>query len=129
MVEAIAAALRPIRNSLLADGFDIKVEGVNDGVVSVVVFAGPEACLECLIPEEHFKLRIEDRVKGLVERCSCVILPPCNHRIREHNRLRAISRGFAKHCQALQKGDRRLRSERILDTAGMQRSFRRCVRD
>jgi Fe-S cluster biogenesis protein NfuA len=66
MIEAIEAALRPIRNTLQADGFDLKVEGVKDGVVSVVVFAGPEACLECLIPEEHFKLRIEDRLKGLV---------------------------------------------------------------
>lgn len=65
MIETIEAALRPIRSSLQADGFDLKVEGVNDGVVSVVVFAGPEACLECLIPEEHFKLRIEDRLKGL----------------------------------------------------------------
>lgn len=66
MIETIEAALRPIRRSLQADGFDLKVESVNDGVVSVVVFAGPEACVECLIPEEHFKLRIEDRLKGLV---------------------------------------------------------------
>ena len=66
MIEVIEAALRPIQNSLQIDGFDLKVEEVNDGVVSVVVFAGPEACLECLIPEEHFKLRIEDKLKGLV---------------------------------------------------------------
>ena len=66
MIETIEAALQPIRNSLQADGFDLKVEGINDGVVSVVVFAGPEACLECLIPEEHFKLRIEDKLKGIV---------------------------------------------------------------
>ena len=65
MIMAIEAALRPIRSSLQVDGFDLKVEAVNDGVVSVVVFAGPQACLECLIPEEHFKLRIEDRLKGL----------------------------------------------------------------
>ena len=66
MIEAIEAALRPIQNSLQVDGFDLKVEGVNDGVVSLIVFAGPDACLECLIPEEHFKLRIEDKLKGLV---------------------------------------------------------------
>lgn len=65
MIETIESALQPIRNSLQVDGFDLKVEGVNDGVVSVVVFAGPQACLECLIPEEHFKLRIEDKLKGL----------------------------------------------------------------
>lgn len=66
MIEAIEAALRPMRDSLQADGFDLKVEGLNDGVVFVAVFAGPEACLECLIPKEHFKLRIEDKLKGLV---------------------------------------------------------------
>ena len=66
MIEAIEAALQPIRNSLEVDGFDLKVEGINDGIVSVVVFAGPDACLECLIPEEHFKLRVEDKLKGLV---------------------------------------------------------------
>ena len=65
MTEAIEAALRPIRNSLQADGFDLKVEVVEDGVVSIIVLPGPEACLECLIPEEHFKLRIEDKLKGL----------------------------------------------------------------
>ncbi len=32
---------------------------------SIIVLPGPEACLECLIPEEHFKLRIEDKLKGL----------------------------------------------------------------
>jgi len=66
MIGAIEAALQPIRNSLQVDGFDLKIEGVDDGVVSAVVFAGPEACLECLIPEEHFKLRIEDKLKGLI---------------------------------------------------------------
>ena len=65
MSETIEAALRPIRNSLQADGFDLKVEVVEDGIVSLVVLAGPEACLECLIPEEHFKLRVEDKLKGL----------------------------------------------------------------
>jgi NifU-like domain len=65
MTETIEAALRPIRNSLQADGFDLKVEVVEDGVVSIIVLAGPEACIECLIPEEHFKLRIEDKLKGL----------------------------------------------------------------
>ena len=65
MTETIEAALRPIRNSLQADGFDLKVEVVENGVVSLVVVAGPEACLDCLIPEEHFKLRVEDKLKGL----------------------------------------------------------------
>lgn len=65
MIERIEEALQPIRNSLQADGFDLKVEAFEDGVASVVVVAGPEACIECLIPQEHIKLRIEHRLKGL----------------------------------------------------------------
>jgi len=66
MIETIERALQPIRDSLQADGFDLKVEGFEEGVVSLVVLAGPDACIECLIPQEHIKLRIEDRLKGLV---------------------------------------------------------------
>ena len=66
MIETIEAALAPIRSSLQLDGFDLKVAAIDDGVVSILVFAGPDACLECLIPEAHFKLRIQDRLRGLV---------------------------------------------------------------
>ena len=65
MMEAIEEALQPIRNSLQADGFELKVERFEEGVVSLVVIAGPEACIECLVPQEHIKLRIEHRLKGL----------------------------------------------------------------
>ena len=65
MIETIEKALQPIRKSLQADGFDLKVESFEEGIVSVVVLTGPEACIECLIPQEHIKLRIEARLKGL----------------------------------------------------------------
>jgi hypothetical protein len=63
--EAIEQAVQPIRNSLLADGFDLKLESIEQGLVSFAIIAGPEACIECLIPQEHIKLRIEHRLKGL----------------------------------------------------------------
>ena len=65
MIETIEGALETLRKSLQADGFDLKVEGFKEGVASVVVVAGPDACSECLIPQEHIKLRIEHRLKGL----------------------------------------------------------------
>jgi Fe-S cluster biogenesis protein NfuA len=65
MMETIEKALEPIRNSLEADGFDLKVDSFEEGVVSLRVQAGPEACIECLVPQEHIKLRIEHRLKGL----------------------------------------------------------------
>jgi hypothetical protein len=65
IIETIERALATLRNSLQADGFDLKVESFEEGVVSIAVVAGPEACIECLIPQEHVRLRIEDRLKGL----------------------------------------------------------------
>ena len=65
MIETIEQTLLPIRDSLQADGFDLKVEGFEDGVVSLVVLAGPDACHECLLPQEHMQLRIADRLRGI----------------------------------------------------------------
>jgi hypothetical protein len=65
MIEHIERALQPIRNSLQADGFDLQVEGFENGVVSLIVLAGPEACHDCLLPQEHMQLRLEDRLKGI----------------------------------------------------------------
>jgi Fe-S cluster biogenesis protein NfuA len=65
MMDAVQQALEPIAKSLQTDGFDLTVESIEQGVVSLVVSAGPEACKECLIPQEHIKLRIEHRLKGL----------------------------------------------------------------
>jgi hypothetical protein len=65
MTQAIEQALEPIRDSLQADGFDLKVEGFNDGVISLLVLAGPEACHECLLPQEHMQLRLESKLRGL----------------------------------------------------------------
>jgi hypothetical protein len=65
MMEAVQQAVEPIRKSLQTDGFDLTVESIEQGVASLVVSAGPDACIECLIPEEHIQLRIEHRLKGL----------------------------------------------------------------
>lgn len=40
MLEAIEEALQPIRNSLEADGFSLKVESFEEGIVSLVVSRG-----------------------------------------------------------------------------------------
>jgi hypothetical protein len=65
LIETIERALQPIRDSLQADGFDLKVESFEGGIVFVAVLAGPEACHECLLPQEHMQLRIEDRLRGI----------------------------------------------------------------
>jgi Fe-S cluster biogenesis protein NfuA len=65
MTQAIERALEPIRNSLQADGFDLRVEAFEKGVVSLVVLAGPDACHECLLPQEHIQLRMESKLRGI----------------------------------------------------------------
>lgn len=64
-MKEIERALQPIRDSLQADGFDLHVEGFDGGVVSLSVVAGPEACLECLLPQEHLQLRLEDKLRAI----------------------------------------------------------------
>jgi Fe-S cluster biogenesis protein NfuA len=58
---AVAAALETLRPSLDADGFELRLASVSDdGTVSVVLHARPDACLECLVPDEMM-VQIIDR--------------------------------------------------------------------
>jgi hypothetical protein len=65
VIERIERALKPFRDSLQADGFELKVEGFENGIISLIILAGPEACHACLVPQEHMQLRLEDRLKGI----------------------------------------------------------------
>jgi hypothetical protein len=65
MIDRIEQVLEPIRESLRADGFDLQIEGFENGVLRLIVLAGPEACRDCLLPREHLQLRLEDKLKGI----------------------------------------------------------------
>jgi hypothetical protein len=65
VIEDIERALQPIRESLQSDGFDLRVEGFDGGVVSLSVVAGPDACQDCLLPQEHLHLRLEDKLRSI----------------------------------------------------------------
>ena len=65
MIESIEEALQPIRKSLQADGYDLVVNNFQEGVLSVEVQAGPQACVECLVPKEMMELMIQQSVKTL----------------------------------------------------------------
>ncbi|HKP17919.1 MAG TPA: hypothetical protein VJT84_05520 [Gaiellaceae bacterium] len=47
----LAAGLADLRESLQADGADLELEGVEDGVATVRLLVGPETCLECIVPK------------------------------------------------------------------------------
>lgn len=50
-VEEIAAALRPIGETLEHDGYELAV-ALADDTVALSVRAGPDACEECLAPKD-----------------------------------------------------------------------------
>ena len=53
MHDALEGVLGPLRTGFDADGFDVTVESVgDDGVVVVRVGHRPDACEECLIPDD-----------------------------------------------------------------------------
>ncbi len=53
MNDELEAVLGPLRLGFDADGFDVSVESVgDDGVVVVRVGHRPDACEECLIPDD-----------------------------------------------------------------------------
>ena len=41
-----------LKETLQADGADLELDGVEDGVASVRLILGPEACLECIMPKD-----------------------------------------------------------------------------
>lgn len=46
-------ALEGLRPALAADGFELRIGSIEqDGVVKVVLEAKPDACLDCLVPDE-----------------------------------------------------------------------------
>ncbi len=51
--QQVGAALRPLRETLNADGYDLAVEAAGNGLL-LRVHAQPEACEECLVPKTLF---------------------------------------------------------------------------
>jgi hypothetical protein len=51
MSSAAVAGLADLRASLQADGADLMLESVDDGVATVRLVVGPETCLECIVPK------------------------------------------------------------------------------
>ncbi|GBD22103.1 hypothetical protein NET03_04005 [Thermomicrobium sp. CFH 73360] len=53
IIQEIDRALDRIRAGLAPDGFELRVERVSeDGVVELVLQALPDACLDCLVPDQ-----------------------------------------------------------------------------
>lgn len=71
----IEAALEDLRPALQADGFELLLESVeDDGSVMVGLQAKPDACLDCLVPDDMLVQIIETSIKDRTPDVSRVIL-------------------------------------------------------
>jgi Fe-S cluster biogenesis protein NfuA len=71
----IEAALDDIRPALQADGFELLLESIeSDGSVMVGLQAKPDACLDCLVPDEMLVQIIETSIKDRSPDLSRVVL-------------------------------------------------------
>lgn len=62
---AVETALAKVRPALDADGFDLKLLSVgDDGAVQVALEARPDACLDCLVPDEMLVRIIETAIRA-----------------------------------------------------------------
>ena len=52
MIDVLDGVLDKFRPGFDADGFDVSVQGVSDGVVVMRVVHRSDACEECLIPDD-----------------------------------------------------------------------------
>jgi hypothetical protein len=62
-VSAVESALATLRPSLTADGFDLRVGTLTDETVQVILEAKPDACLDCLVPDELMVQMLDDAIR------------------------------------------------------------------
>lgn len=61
---AVETALENVRPALAADGFDLRLENIAPGgAVEIVLEAKPDACLDCLVPDEMLVQIIETAIR------------------------------------------------------------------
>lgn len=61
----IASHLEGFREGLVADGYDLLVDGFADGTARLRIAAGPDACAECLVPKKLMVSMLEESLKEL----------------------------------------------------------------
>jgi hypothetical protein len=66
-VNTVSQALTPLRTGVQADGYDLEVRSVENGVAHVLVVAGPNACKECLVPKPIMAGTIKMSLRSLPE--------------------------------------------------------------
>jgi hypothetical protein len=60
---SVESALEMLRPGLAADGFDLRAGVLEDNDVQVILAARPDACLDCLVPDDLMIQIIDDSIR------------------------------------------------------------------
>jgi Fe-S cluster biogenesis protein NfuA len=60
----VESALDRLRPGLTPDGFDLRLYEIAGDDVHVVLAARPDACLDCLVPDELMTSMIDDLIRA-----------------------------------------------------------------
>ena len=60
--EAVEAALTTLRPSLAADGFELRLGEIIGDAAHVVLEAGPDACGDCMVPDDILVAILEQAI-------------------------------------------------------------------
>ena len=74
MNESLNKLLGEFRPALQADGFDMELGNVRPGVVVVRILHGPDACEDCLMPDDRLAAMLKNAFQRIMPDVSEVIL-------------------------------------------------------
>jgi hypothetical protein len=72
----IDAALRPMRDTLTADGYGLKWSLEEQNQIGIQVFVASEACADCLVPPEMMRAIIDTALHETPYTVGSITLPP-----------------------------------------------------
>lgn len=64
MQPAFIPEFEDLRSALQADGADLELKGVENGVAGVRLLLGPETCLECIMPKQALEQILLASLRG-----------------------------------------------------------------
>jgi hypothetical protein len=73
--DEVAAALRGIRDTLAADGYELVWSMEERDQIGIRVVAGPDACADCLVPPSLIRSIVDRELTGTRYRVGSISLP------------------------------------------------------
>jgi hypothetical protein len=74
--DTIEAALRGLRDTLAADGYELVWALEQGETIEIRVVPGSDACAECLVPPELMRSIVDNELGGTRYRVGSITLPP-----------------------------------------------------